>query len=224
MITEEKFPCWWDHTYTVKFEYEDGKNKHRYVNEDGNEGTQPVSWQTKEKGIVYDVPQNDPVTILLKKVDTETGGSALGGATLAGAQFTVRYYDTTDATSLSKDYAERARSAKKTWVYETDEKGRVNLQTALPVTGDVTYKAWDGKTTCLPIGTYVIEETKAPTGYLLPECQNRTYIEVVTAVANSTSESIETYHHETYVPIDNKIFKQSDGTEITYQGLKWTEW
>ena len=145
----------------------------------------------------------------------------------------MRYYDTTDAASLSKDYAERARSAKKTWVFQSDKNGWVYLDDTYFMkdisSNDLYYRSDDfddfgKKIVTLPVVTYIIEETKPPTGYLLPECQDRTYIEVVTAVANSTSESIETYHHETYMPIDNKIFKQSDGTEITYIGLKWTEW
>ncbi len=142
----------------------------------------------------------------------------------------MRYYDTTDATSLSKDYAERARSAKKTWVFQNDKNGWVYLDDTYFMkdisSNDLYYRSDDfgKKIVTLPVGTYIIEETKPPTGYLLPNCNDRTYIEVVTPVANSKSESIETYHHETYVPIEDKAFSQSDGTDITYLGLKWNEW
>ena len=161
-------------------------------------------------GVVYDTPQNDPVNILLKKVDKQTGkGTPQGSATLKGAQFTVRYYDTTDATSLSKDYATRVSQAKKTWVYETQSDGTVRLQHDTPISGDPVYKDLFGDIT-LPVGTYVIEETLAPTGYLLPNYQNRTYIEVVRTTDNSANETTDTYHKE------GNVFRPSE--------LNWSEW
>lgn len=42
---------------------------------------------------VSDTPTNDPAMITLNKVDSETGDMVQGGASLAGAQFTVNYYD-----------------------------------------------------------------------------------------------------------------------------------
>ena len=125
----------------------------------------------------------------------------------------MRYYDTTDATSLSKDYAERARSAKKTWVYETQEDGKIYLQQDKPISGGSVYVDSFGTPT-LPVGTYVIEETKAPTGYLLPDWDKRTFIEVIKPKDNSTNEHPDNYHKECYTPI------QTDD----YEGLGWRAW
>lgn len=108
-------------------------------------------------------------------------------------RFTVRYFDTTDAQSLAKDYTTRSSAAKKTWVYETQEDGRISLQVDKPISGDEVYKDANNDPT-LPCGTYVIEETLAPTGYLLPDYENRTFIEVVAPQSNNVNESVDTYH------------------------------
>ena len=41
---------------------------------------------------VSDTPTNDPVAITLTKIDSATGEAAQGGASLEGAEFTVKYY------------------------------------------------------------------------------------------------------------------------------------
>ena len=76
----------------------------------------------------------------------------------------------------------------------------------------------------LPIGTYVIEETKAPTGYLIPSCQKRTYIEVVEPLDSPVTEHVNTYNKLVYKPISTETGKKSDGTSYTYTGLGWAEW
>ena len=158
------------------------------------------------------------MNILLQKVDADTGKPVpQGEGKLKGAQFTVRYYDTTDAWSISTDYATRVRAAKKTWVYETQEDGKIKLQVDSPISGDAVFTATDdfgNIVTTLPIGTYVIEETKAPAGFLLPNCQKRTFIEVVSPKANSDQENPDTYHTECYTPIKTD----------KYEGLGWNAW
>ena len=100
-------------------------------------------------------------------------------------------------------------------MYETDEKGAISLLKSTPLNGsDPVYTNSKGVPTC-PIGTYVIEETEPPTGYNLPDCQGRTFIEVVKPGNTEDGESIFTYHHETYKPIT---------TEGDYKGLGWKEW
>ena len=184
----------------------------------------------RQAAICYqgDTPQNDPVNILLQKVDKNTGKPVpQGEGKLKGAQFTVRYYDTTDAWSLSSDYATRCAAAVRTWVYETQEDGTISCQNDSPIAGDAVFTDTDefGNTvTTLPVGTYVIEETKAPTGYLLPNCQKRTFIEVINPKENSSATNPETYHTETYKPISTETGKKADGSTYTYTGLNWSEW
>ena len=132
-----------------------------------------------------------------------------GGARLDKSQFTVRYYDTTDAWSLSSDYATRCAAAVRTWVYETDESGEVFVNSEKCFRKDLSpddlyYETDDfgNKVVTLPIGTYIIEETKPPTGYLLPDYQNRTFIEVVKPKENSVSPNPGTYNSECYQPND----------------------
>ena len=42
---------------------------------------------------VSDTPINDPAAITISKIDAETGEKVQGAASLAGAQFTLKYYD-----------------------------------------------------------------------------------------------------------------------------------
>ena len=108
-------------------------------------------------------------------------------------------------------------------MYETQEDGTINCQNDTPISGDETFKSQFGRTV-LPIGTYVIEETKAPTGYLLPSCQGRTFIEVITWDENSADESVHKYHTDVYKPISTESGTLADGTQYTYTGLNWPSW
>lgn len=117
---------------------------------------------------VSDEPGNDPAAITLDKIDAETGRpAAQGGASLAGAQFTVKYYD--------GYYTENDLPAEpeRTWVIETKEVRlengeaayRAALSEAHKVGGDEFYQV-NGRPT-LPLGTITVEETRAPEGYQL---------------------------------------------------------
>jgi len=116
---------------------------------------------------VSDTPTNDPAMITLNKVDSETGDMVQGGASLAGAQFTVNYYD--GYYNNSNLPANPTRS----WIIQTKEittKGgnkvyRAVLSNDYFVAGDALYSASGINT--LPLGTISIEETKAPEGYNL---------------------------------------------------------
>ena len=116
---------------------------------------------------VSDTPTNDPAMIILNKVDSETGDMVQGGASLAGAQFTVNYYD--GYYNNSNLPANPTRS----WIIQTKEittKGgnkvyRAVLSNDYFVAGDALYSASGINT--LPLGTISIEETKAPEGYSL---------------------------------------------------------
>lgn len=112
---------------------------------------------------VVDIPQNDPVKISVKKQDAQTGNaSPQGAATLEGTEFTLKFYA---SDSVSGTPA-------RTWVLKTDKNGitgltqvTANRQTYF-VKGDPFYKNSSGDIV-LPLGTLTIEETKAPSGYLL---------------------------------------------------------
>lgn len=113
-------------------------------------------------GYVEDVPETDPVTIFLRKINKETGGVSNGDGTLVGAKYVVKYYDTDKTTDPAKDGLE----PKYTWKVQTDENGYVDLQDSnsyisgddvITVDGDVVF----------PLGTVTVQEYEAPTGYLV---------------------------------------------------------
>ena len=69
-----------------------------------------------------DLPQMDPVGILLGKVDAETNqNKPQGSATLQGAQFTVKYY--AGLWEANKDPATLGKTPARTWVFQTDKDG-----------------------------------------------------------------------------------------------------
>lgn len=101
----------------------------------------------------YSVPD-----ILIKKQDAETGGEAEGDATFEGAEFTATFYPEGTDTSGTPE---------RTWTIRCDADGTARLDDAHKVSGDDWYRKQDG-TIVLPLGTLVVEETKAPSGYRLP--------------------------------------------------------
>lgn len=146
-------------TYTVK---ETKAPTGYYLNED----TKTITVKSGETATVKfsDTPANDPVSLLVAKTSSETGlNVAQGGASLAGAEFTVEYYDTLDYDSydaLTSAGVEPTRS----WVVATDEDGYAELSADYVVSGDALYTNSSGSAT-LPRGTVVIYESKAPVGY-----------------------------------------------------------
>lgn len=138
---------------------------------------------------VTDAPQNDPADMLVAKVDAETGkASPLGAGTLAGAEFTVKYYE---GFYTQENLPEKAT---RTWVLKTDENGRTSLARVTLdkdkyfVSGDSFYTSTNGNIT-LPIGTVTVQETKAPSGYLLSD--NSIHIQQITS--NTTTERVTTF-------------------------------
>ena len=111
-----------------------------------------------------ETPLLDPTAILLKKVDSETGnGTPQGSASLADAQFRVKYYP----AMMDTDPAISGHTPEKMWIMKTDIEGFVILDDEHKVSGDSFYMASDGKTPALPYGTLTFEEIKAPNGYLI---------------------------------------------------------
>lgn len=187
-------------TYTIK----ELKAPNGYGLDEEPHGIEIKSGQTTTANL-KDQPQNDPVDIWLGKYDgentyNEEGNLPLGSATLAGAEFVVKYYDGFYSTQSD---AETSGDPTKTWVLTTDEDGFSSLQDPdtylLAQTSDGKYKSDElyknnsGLYT-FPLGTYVITEYKAPKGYNLPQPfgMDQTFIRQVVAPGQETT--VDTYN------------------------------
>lgn len=132
-----------------------------------------------------DYPQSAPIDLLLSKADSETGKAApQGGATLEGAEFTVKYY----TGYYKNDPSLQGIKAARTWVFKTGESGEVRLQEQYMISGDAFYKNSAGRNV-IPLGTVTIEETKAPEGYLVNKEKA-----VCQISSEGHDESVETYN------------------------------
>ena len=154
----------------------------------------PVSVKSGKTEIkkVKDNPQADPVGILLKKRDKETGQDVpQRDAKLEGAEFTVKYYKGDYAEDV--DPATQGATPERTWVLKTDEDGSTYLQDNYKVSGDEFYYNSTNLPT-IPIGTVTLRETKAPEGYKL---NDETFI--VKVISEGSDEFLSTYQ-EPIVP------------------------
>ena len=141
---------------------------------------------------VSDNPANDPMAMLLGKYDGQktyngAGNLPQGSATLAGAEFTVDYYATLDYKSyddLKKADIESTRS----WTFKTDADGFSYFDTEHFVSGDAFF--YNGQNNiCIPRGTVVIRETKAPAGYVKSDDVSFQKIQ-----ENPTTDAVRTYN------------------------------
>lgn len=149
---------------------------------------------------VVDTPQNDPVHMVVQKVDADTQTpTGEGAGTLEGAEFTLKFYPRESATG------EPAR----TWVLKTDKDGvtspfLANHDPDKYLDQNRSNKFYfNGNEPTMPLGTLTIEETKAPSGYLL----NSHDVHTVHITSDNTSvEEVHTY----VVPKHNEQVNRGD--------------
>ena len=132
------------------------------------------TWIGEESNDFVDYPQSDPVSVVLGKVDKETNkNKPQGSASLAGAEFTVKYYK----GLYDEDPATKGQTPARTWVLKTDEDGYCELTDSDKVSGDDFFKDSNNVST-FPIGTVTIQETKAPSGYFI---NDKVFVEKITS-------------------------------------------
>ena len=141
---------------------------------------------------VSDNPANDPVDILLGKYDGQktyngAGNLPQGSATLAGAEFTVDYYATLDYKSYD-DLKNADVKPTRSWTFKTNENGTAHFKADYFVSGDAFYYN-SNNDPCIPRGTVVIRETKAPTGYVKSDDVSFKKIQ-----ENPTIDGVRTYN------------------------------
>ncbi|WP_302961673.1 VaFE repeat-containing surface-anchored protein [uncultured Adlercreutzia sp.] len=154
---------------------------------------------------VTDAAKLNPLAIFLQKRDAQSKENfAQGAATLGDAHFRIDYYDVADGTASSIAPLQPRAS----WTVRTNDEGAFVLkdaegsfthmdrhgnETQLPykVSGSDFYKLSDG-TIAMPIGTYAIQEVKAPEGYLLDPAVHVRHI----TDADHDGEIIETFDAE----------------------------
>lgn len=144
----------------------------------------PIHAGSVTQSTISNTPQSCLIDLVLQKVDAETKvSSPLGSATLGGAQFQVSYYDRyltvpqlvqntltafmdgeeaqSNQLSIPQSWGNPVRS----WIFETDEEGKIHFSKDYFAEGDDFYYDHEGSIV-LPLGTVEIKEIKAPEGYL----------------------------------------------------------
>lgn len=125
-----------------------------------------------------DTPQYNPIDLLMiKKYKDGKEGNTTGDAVLSGAEFTVKYYGSAKATG----------DAKYTWIFQTDESGKVCYKDSYKKSGPKLIVDASGNPV-LPLGTVTIQETKAPAGYLLNDT-----VYTIPIKSEGEAETVSTY-------------------------------
>lgn len=169
----------------------------------------PVTVDSKAVELdVKDIPQNDPVQVLVEKKNAETNDSkAAGNASLAGAEFTINYYNGFYTKNNLPEKPTRS------WTIKTDKDGYAQFTKDSIVSGDDVYTSSNGGAT-LPLGTITVKETKAPKGYLLPE---NAELSVQQIKANGDTEAVvnelKTTQPEQVIRGDFKFVKAIENTQ-----------
>lgn len=181
-----------------------------------------------------DNPINDPVGIVLQKMNAVTGETTNQG--LEGAIFEVQYY----AQYIDKDYdvdtskgdiepTLDSANLKRTWYIKTDGDGYSELTKDYIINDDtyssqeLYYSSSTNQTPVIPVGTIVIKEVKEPNGYTLsPIIFYRKITEDYVASVKDTNIPLE-------IPIDeqpangyiglHKMNKSGQGVQGAVYGL-----
>lgn len=146
-------------------------------------------------GEFKDYPQSDPVGILLGKIDKETNkNKPQGSASLANAEFTVKYYK----GLYDSDPAKSGQTPARSWVLKTDKDGNCDLTKEYKISGDDFYYN-NTDSPALPVGTITIQETKAPSGYFI---NSEVFVRKITP--SGSDANVSTYN---YPEVNEKVIK-----------------
>lgn len=146
-------------------------------------------------GEFKDYPQSDPIGILLGKIDKETNkNKPQGSASLANAEFTVKYYK----GLYDSDPAKSGQTPARTWVLKTNSDGYCFLDNNYKVSGDDFYYN-SNNTPTVPVGTVTIQETKAPSGYFI---NSEVFVRKITP--SGSDANVSTYN---YPEVNEKVIK-----------------
>ena len=149
-----------------------------------------------------------PIYGLVKahKVDDLTKTDPQGNASLAGAEFTFKYYDGYYTESNLPS------TPTHTWVIKTNANGIADISdTSLKVSGDAFCYAADGRTPVFPLGTVTYIETKAPEGYELGE--PKLFVTQLTAPTDpSSTEAVVTPKNYSGEQLTDKVDGVEDDT------------
>ena len=175
-----------------------------------SEATTPVN--------VTEIPQSNPMDLLLQKLDKESQeAQPQGSASLADAQFTVKFY----TEQSDQDPAANGSQPARTWVFKTDAEGKSHFSKDYLVSGDAFYTQTDGKTICLPLGTVTVQETKAPVGYF---SNDTVFVQKITA--DGVKETVQCYNassvEEQIYRGDLELIKVSDGEQTRLSDVPFT--
>ena len=175
-----------------------------------SEATTPVN--------VTEIPQSNPMDLLLQKLDKEAQeAQPQGSASLADAQFTVKFY----TEQSDQDPATNGANPARTWIFKTDAEGKSHFTKDYMVSGDAFYTQTDGKTICLPLGTVTVQETKAPTGYF---ANDTVFVQKITA--DGVKETVQCYNtssvEEQIYRGDLELVKVSDGEQTRLSDVPFT--
>ena len=145
---------------------------------------------------VTEIPQSNPMDLLLQKLDKEAQeAQPQGSASLADAQFTVKFY----TEQSDQDPAANGANPARTWIFKTDAEGKSHFSKDYLVSGDAFYTQTDGKTICLPLGTVTVQETKAPVGYF---SNDTVFVQKITA--DGAKEAVQCYNASS---VDEQIYR-----------------
>jgi hypothetical protein len=156
------------------------KNYDFYVKGNGTTA-EAISWDEYDAG--------DPLQIKLWKYDAETdSASALDGASLEGAQFTIKYYAGDNKNGTVDLSTASGAKATDVWVIKTMKTAKGNFVTRLNTAYQVSHSGnaeadTNGDYLIKQAGTIVITETKSPTGY-------NTFSKVATTAGTSNTNKV----------------------------------
>lgn len=156
-----------------------------------------------------DYPQAAVIDVLLRKVDMETlNARPQSGAEFSNAQFSVKYYKGSYGEGVNPENL--GRTAERTWIFKTDEKGIVRLSENYKVSGDALWKNSAGNAV-MPLGTITIREIRSPEGYHLNQD-----VFVKRIAGSGTGEKLYTYEEVQVMEKIRKVdlVKRQEGTDI----------
>ncbi len=143
--------------------------------------------------------KDEPITDLIELLLTKNPvgyphDHGEGDATLKGAVYKFEYYDYIRGNDVMLKDSKAQNAPLRTWHFVTDANGKINGQNPTLAEGysnDALYKDKDGKT-AYPLGTYLIQEVKAPEGYLV----NDEILEVTITEDGTDNLHVKTYNEK----------------------------